>query len=142
MRSFKDKIKRVSGVAFERLGDPCLVLKKSVENKIHTRVIIKKDVEVFGVHADVVELQTIGSLLVADVGNAGRGDVVIFDDMSYHVRRPLSNNGTIVKVQLLPDPELHLGLTVLEPADHLNQFVQYEWSDLWGAVAEHRTVRP
>ena len=123
------------------LGQPCTYLKKSVDNRLSTHVIVDRDVQVVGQFADVIENQTRGSLLVADVGRAGRGDVIIFSDMAYHVRRPLSDDGSMITVELLPDPALHVQLQALEPMGHLNQFVHWEWSELWETISIHKSAQ-
>lgn len=141
MTEFDELLAEADSHIMSELGQPCTYLRKSVDNRIATRVIVDRDIQVMGQYADVIELQTQGSLLVADVGQAGRGDVIIFADMAYHVRKPVSNDGSIIQVELLPDPELHLGLQAMEPMGHLNQFVQHEWSALWQAISTLRSVQ-
>ena len=141
MDDFDQLISEMDNEIQQVLGKPCTYLRKSVDNRIATSVIIDKDVQVMGQFADVVEFQTMGNLLVSDVGNAGRGDVIVFADMSYHVRRPVSNDGSVVQVELLPDPELHIELQSLEPMGHLNQFVNIERPELWQTISTHKSVQ-
>ncbi|MET4696950.1 hypothetical protein [Endozoicomonas lisbonensis] len=124
----------------QHFGAPCTYLKQSVDDRIATSVIVDKNVQVVGKYVDVIEFETHGSLLVSVVGDARKGDVIVFADMAYHVVRPISNDGSEVMVQLLADPELHLGLKTLEPAGYLNQFVHHEWGELWRVISTRRSV--
>ena len=138
MSEFDEMMAEMDGVICEVLGDPATYLSNLASQPIQTQITLEKDLEIVGQFADVVETQTHGSLLVADVGQAKRGSVLMVSGGVYVIRRSITADGSIAVVEVLEDEQLKAALASI---DFDKTFTESEWTQLWQTISTHKSVQ-